>query len=41
MNTLFNIGIQPLDIALMGQKAEHWVGINCGIIEQVCERFRV
>ena len=34
INELFNLNIKPLDIALMGQKAEHWVGINCGIMDQ-------
>ena len=31
---LFNLSIPKVDIALMGQKAEHWVGINCGIMDQ-------
>ena len=31
---LFQLTINPVDIALMGQKAEHWVGINCGIMDQ-------
>jgi galactokinase len=34
INELFNLGIKPIDIALIGQKAEHWVGINCGIMDQ-------
>ena len=34
MNELFNLNIKPINIALMGQKAEHWVGINCGIMDQ-------
>ena len=34
INKLFNLDIKPIDIALMGQKAEHWVGINCGIMDQ-------
>jgi galactokinase len=34
INELFGLNIKPLDIALMGQKAEHWVGINCGIMDQ-------
>jgi galactokinase len=34
INELFELNIKPLDIALMGQKAEHWVGINCGIMDQ-------
>lgn len=34
INELFNLNIKPVDIALMGQKAEHWVGINCGIMDQ-------
>ena len=31
---MFNLGIKPIDMALMGQSAEHWVGINCGIMDQ-------
>lgn len=31
---LFDLSIQKKDIALLGQKAEHWVGINCGIMDQ-------
>ncbi len=31
---LFDLDIKRIDIALMGQKAEHWVGINCGIMDQ-------
>ena len=34
INELFNLNIKPIDIALMGQNAEHWVGINCGIMDQ-------
>ena len=34
LNELFNLKIKPIDIALLGQKAEHWVGINCGIMDQ-------
>lgn len=34
INELFNLDIKPIDIALMGQSAEHWVGINCGIMDQ-------
>lgn len=34
LNELFHLDIQPVDIALMGQSAEHWVGINCGIMDQ-------
>ena len=34
INELFNLGIKSIDIALMGQSAEHWVGINCGIMDQ-------
>lgn len=34
INALFNLNIKPIDIALMSQKAEHWVGINCGIMDQ-------
>lgn len=34
MNQLFHLNIKPIDIALLGQKAEHWVGIKCGIMDQ-------
>jgi galactokinase len=34
INNLFNLNIKSVDIALMSQKAEHWVGINCGIMDQ-------
>ena len=34
INEIFNLGIKSIDIALMGQNAEHWVGINCGIMDQ-------
>jgi galactokinase len=34
INEMFNLGIKPIDMALMGQKAEHWVGVNCGIMDQ-------
>ena len=34
INELFNLNIKSVDIALMGQSAEHWVGINCGIMDQ-------
>ncbi len=34
INEMFNLGIKPIDIALIGQSAEHWVGINCGIMDQ-------
>lgn len=34
INEMFNLGIKSVDIALMGQSAEHWVGINCGIMDQ-------
>ena len=32
--SLFDLKIKKADIALLGQKAEHWVGINCGIMDQ-------
>ncbi|WP_035646497.1 galactokinase [Flavobacterium sp. ASV13] len=31
---LFDLKTEKKDIALLGQKAEHWVGINCGIMDQ-------
>jgi len=31
---LFDLKINKVDLALLGQKAEHWVGINCGIMDQ-------
>lgn len=34
LNEIFHLDIKPVDIALMGQSAEHWVGINCGIMDQ-------
>ncbi len=34
INEMFNLKIKSIDIALMGQSAEHWVGINCGIMDQ-------
>ena len=34
INELFHLNIKQIDIALLGQKAEHWVGINCGIMDQ-------
>lgn len=34
INEMFHLGIKSVDIALMGQSAEHWVGINCGIMDQ-------
>jgi galactokinase len=34
INEMFNLGMKSIDIALMGQSAEHWVGINCGIMDQ-------
>ena len=34
INEMFDLGIKSIDIALMGQSAEHWVGINCGIMDQ-------
>lgn len=34
MNEIFQLDIKPIDIALLGQKAEHWVGIHCGIMDQ-------
>lgn len=34
IKSLFDLKIDKVDIALLGQKAEHWVGINCGIMDQ-------
>ena len=34
INEMFNLDIKPIEMALMGQSAEHWVGINCGIMDQ-------
>ena len=31
---LYQLEIPLVNIALMGQKAEHWVGINCGVMDQ-------
>ncbi|MHC0444326.1 galactokinase [Flavobacterium sp. 3-218] len=34
IKSLFDLKLEKKDIALLGQKAEHWVGINCGIMDQ-------
>jgi galactokinase len=34
IKSLFDLKIEKKDISLLGQKAEHWVGINCGIMDQ-------
>lgn len=34
IKSLFDLKIKKVDISLLGQKAEHWVGINCGIMDQ-------
>lgn len=34
IKSLFDLQIEKVDISLLGQKAEHWVGINCGIMDQ-------
>lgn len=34
LNNLFQLQIDSKKIALMGQSAEHWVGIKCGIMDQ-------
>ncbi|WP_289664143.1 galactokinase [Flavobacterium panacagri] len=34
IKSLFDLKIEKVDISLLGQKAEHWVGINCGIMDQ-------
>lgn len=34
ISALFDLKIEKKNIALLGQKAEHWVGINCGIMDQ-------
>ncbi|MES2575066.1 MAG: galactokinase [Bacteroidota bacterium] len=34
INQLFGLKIKLVDIAVMGQSAEHWVGMNCGIMDQ-------
>lgn len=34
LNELFQLQIRPVDMALLGQKSEHWVGIKCGIMDQ-------
>ncbi len=36
IQSLFNLDISQQNRALMSQKAEHWVGINCGIIVPIC-----
>lgn len=34
IKSLFDLKIEKKDISLLGQRAEHWVGINCGIMDQ-------
>ncbi len=34
ITVLYELDVKPVHIALMGQKAEHWVGINCGVMDQ-------
>lgn len=34
IKSLFDLKIEKKNISLLGQKAEHWVGINCGIMDQ-------
>jgi len=34
IKSLFDLKIEKKDISLLGQKAEHWVGISCGIMDQ-------
>ncbi len=34
LKSLYDFEISKKDIALLGQKAEHWVGVNCGIMDQ-------
>ncbi|MNQ34240.1 Galactokinase [compost metagenome] len=34
IKSLFDLKIEKKDISLLGQKAEHWVGIKCGIMDQ-------
>jgi galactokinase len=35
LNSVCKLGLRPQDIALIGQSAEHWVGCNCGIMDQL------
>lgn len=34
LNELNSLGIDPVEKAKLAQKAEHWVGVNCGIMDQ-------
>jgi galactokinase len=34
IDALFQLHLPPVEIALMGQQAEHWTGVNCGIMDQ-------
>lgn len=34
LNSIFKFGLSPLDCALIGQRAEHIFGVNCGIMDQ-------
>lgn len=40
LNKLFNLGIEKMDLALIGQKAEHtFAGVMCGIMDQFASVF--
>jgi galactokinase len=34
ISRLFDFPIPAVEMAIMGQKAEHWAGMNCGIMDQ-------
>jgi galactokinase len=44
LNHASALGLPPRELALVGQSAEHWVGVNCGIMDQaracLFDRFR-
>mmetsp|Transcript_25041 Transcript_25041/g.48709 ORF Transcript_25041/g.48709 Transcript_25041/m.48709 type:complete len:437 (+) Transcript_25041:67-1377(+) len=35
LNAVMKLGLGPKEVALTGQSAEHWVGCNCGIMDQL------
>lgn len=40
LNTLYNLNLNRLEMAKIGQKAEHkYVGVNCGIMDQFASLF--
>lgn len=40
LNSLFNLGFAPLDLALIAQATEHnYIGVQCGLMDQMASLF--